>query len=125
MRRFALPALLAMILVSLAPAPAEAIPSPHSAVIKHSTSSGAFVLRVCHHWGASSCGSGIEWLRRGKNTKSAYGWADTDGFWIPPKCKAHIVGPLVNSWTPVAGSKGRWKKLPGIFGRTWTVGIRC
>lgn len=51
----------------------------HDAVIKNSKAS-YYNLGICHNAASETkCASGFGWLSPGQNSKSKYGWADTDG----------------------------------------------
>lgn len=101
---------LAIILAGLVAtsAPASAATS-HNAVIKYA-SGAASSIQVCHYaQSPTSCASGVRWLGRGQNTKTAFGWADADLFWL-------------NSGQSAGGYRGpRWVKVAGCYGCTYSV----
>jgi hypothetical protein len=110
-RRKGLRALLVSVLVGLAAALALVTPAHAAAgdgVIKNNTSSDGN-MTICKDWGVSSCSSSSPrgTLAPGQNSKSKYGWADTDGYWIP------------SGWSDNYGRRGPlWVKVAGCFGCT-------
>jgi len=98
-----------LVAASLAGAAAPASASTHDAVIKYA-SGAASSIQVCHSAASpTSCASGVAWLPKGKNTKTYFGWADADLFWL-------------NSGQSAGGFRGpTWVKVAGCNGCTYSV----
>jgi hypothetical protein len=106
----------------LAPVTASADGFGHNAVIKYKRGQRSY-LYVCHQFTGSypgSCydgGSNKKDLLRGRNTKTAFGWSDSDGFYLPGGYDAWTVGIANGHHFKATG----WKKINGCGGCTVSV----
>lgn len=84
----------------------------HNAVIRHSPYSDRSTVYICKNWGESTCKSTSPKrdLYRGDNTKTAFGWADADGFYLPSGYDASVtyhIGRFTSTgWHKVSGCGG-------------------
>ena len=97
-------AAVAVILAGLTATSTPAEASTHDAVIKYESGpiSKLMVCRSAHS--PTECGSGVAWIKKGQNTKTALGWKDADLFWLDAGRRAGgFRGPR---WVKVAGCGG-------------------
>ncbi len=77
----------------------------------------------------TSCGSGLGTLLAGQNSKTKYGWADTDMIYIPSKCtlQEYTWSQSSMRWINYAlgGSSGRWMKIGGLNGTAVQFRVVC
>lgn len=106
------------VLATVTVLPAAAAPINAGNIKNASSSEGN--LGVCRDWSGTSadpgCKSGTPRgsLSPGQNSKTKYGWADTDGRIIPAGCQDNY------------GNRGpKEVKTPGFFGITKTYRLDC
>jgi hypothetical protein len=106
---------------AITPQPAQADGFGHDLVIGNATRSNASFL-VCQNWGSTGCAanSSRKYLAPGKNTKTAFGWADADGVFIGPHCSLTTGRAALSG-----GTSGKWVKLAGAFGLTVIYNYYC
>jgi hypothetical protein len=108
-------------------------PSPASAadigdlVVRNGGSSAFLVCRDANPTG-TDCKAGIQTLQPGGNSKSQFGWVDTDMIYLPANSKLQIRGVGrggVVFWSTVAtsSSTAKWIKVRGFFGKTETYRV--
>lgn len=83
-------------------------------------------LRVCRSWLASGGGcansGGDGTLYRQENSKTKFGWVDTDGYYHPSNSCTSYANVGVIQYT--FRSTG-WIKLSGLAGAAWHVNLYC
>lgn len=109
--------LLVAALLSLVPQPARADGVGHAGVLKLSTLSDRANVSICRNWSSSPCSGEQRTLYRGQNTKTQFGWNDSDGFYLPAGYNANV--------TPGTGriTSTGWHKLSGCAGCTRTIDL--
>jgi hypothetical protein len=92
------------------------------------TNGGSRIFSICHNAASeSACASGIGVLQSGQNSKSKYGWEDTDMIAIPANCQLQkwtVAPPYYDTdWRPWAagGTNGRWFKINDLQGGKYRV----
>lgn len=114
--RAAAGALLVTTAVIGAPAAANAVQNDGNV-----TNSGSSTMTVCKSaTSETTCGNTQGALFAGQNSKSKYGWVDTDMILIPANRKLERYsfsgGSVKWNLYAVAGSSSRWMKVPGTNG---------
>lgn len=78
---------------------------------------------------STECGGTVGVLSPGQNTRTKFGWADTDMIDINANCKlyqwAYSGGQMKWVLSAIAGSTSRWMKVPGNNGNTITYKVTC
>lgn len=95
--------------------------SANSGVIRSNSGSDQRLL-ACKDWGASGiCGktSPTGLLSPGENTKTKFGWSDSDGVYVATGCV------LRNTSGTIVAYGGHWFKVSGFFGATFTYRHDC
>lgn len=89
------------------------------AVLKNASGSDR-TISICKDWSGTKSdpdcksGSARGTLAPGQNSKSKYGWKDTDGYYVPSGCRDNY-----------GNRGGKWVKLSGFYGQTKTRLIDC
>jgi hypothetical protein len=86
---------------------------------------GSRYVYVCRDWHfpsgqttASTCPSATGYLRRGEDSKTKYGWADTDGIFIPSYVRVFADGKQLYPCV----TKSLWLKVsPGVLDRRFDI----
>lgn len=89
-------------------------------------------LGICKNWSGSAsdpgCASGSPrgTLARNENSKSKYGWVDTDGAILSPGCDLYKwEGDFSTLITRNTGSNSKEVKITGFYGETKHLEERC
>ena len=92
------------------------------------TNGGSRVFGICHNAASeSACASGFGILAAGENSRSKYGWDDTDMIQITANCQLQkwtVAPPYYDTdWRPwaAAGSTTRWFKVNNAQGGKYRV----
>lgn len=121
-------AALVLIFSAGAAAPSAQAVVPNDAVIAYDSGlHGPSQVLVCKNWGTTGCAASSpkKWLANGRDTKSAYGWADADGFQHPGgNCTATVTNPLWSKKSYEKASK-TWIKVSGTMGTKARVVVDC
>ena len=123
----------AVTLAEEAPDPADADPgtippsgewtllAANDAVIKSNSASGR-TMTICHNWTTtgSHCASGVGSLSPGQNSKTKYGWKDTDGILNVPNgwCLYNLSNNIVKYGS--SSDSANDFKVSGFYGATFT-----
>lgn len=119
------------IAVSVAVAAFITVPAPASAAVNDLVvvNGGARTLTVCKSASSSTaCAGATGTLSAGQNSKTKYGWADTDMIQLPKGCTLSQYTWYQSSmmWMPYATANStRWVKTPGSNGNAVKFRVTC